>query len=343
MRCSRACGTPGGAKGGQVMLAFGPVPSRRLGRSLGINHIPPKVCTYSCLYCQVGRTSRLRARRCAFLDATTVAGAVRNKLEAADGSGEPVDYLTFVPDGEPTLDAGLGAMIEALRPLGVPIAVVTNGSLLDRADVRDELAAADWVSLKIDTVDEGRWRQVNRPHRRLHLPSILAGMREFSARFRGRLVTETMLLAGLNDSEAGLRATASFIGALKPATAYVAVPTRPPAEPWVKAATPASVTRAYEVFRALAGRAELLVGYEGDAFAATGDPREDLLAITAVHPMREQAVARLLKPTGAPAKVLAELLRRGDLVEVDYGGHHYLLHPTAPRAGSAPIRTGRRE
>ncbi len=341
MGCPRACRRPDGAKGGPDMIAFGPVPSRRLGRSLGINHVPPKVCTYSCLYCQVGRTSRLHVRRRRFLDATAVAKEVGRKLKAADNSGEHVDYLTFVPDGEPTLDAGLGLMIDALRPLGVPIAVVTNGSLLGRADVREELAVADWVSLKLDTVDERRWRQLNRPHRRLNLPSVLQGMQAFAAGFRGRLVTETMLLAGLNDSEAELRATASFVGGLKPATAYVAVPTRPPAEPWVKAATPTGVTRAYEVFRALAGRAELLVGYEGDAFASTGDPREDLLAITAVHPMREQAVARLLKPTGAPAKVVAELVRRGELVEVDYGGHQYFMRPTMRRDGNATIGKAR--
>lgn len=325
------------------MIAFGPVPSRRLGRSLGINHMPPKVCTYSCAYCQVGRTNRLRIKRRPFLSAATVAEAVEKKLEAAHRGGEPVDYLTFVPDGEPTLDAGLGLMIAALRPLGIPIGVVTNGSLLDLSDVRAELAGADWVSLKVDTVDEERWRQLNRPHRRLHLPSILEGIQQFAAGFRGRLVTETMLLAGLNDSEAELRRTASFVGGVKPATAYVAAPTRPPAEPWAKPATPSNVTQAYEVFRALAGGAELLVGYEGDAFAATDDPREDLLAITAVHPMRDRAVARLLDETGAPARVVAELVRRGELVEVDYGGHRYFVRPTraAPRrAGDAKMRRG---
>jgi wyosine [tRNA(Phe)-imidazoG37] synthetase (radical SAM superfamily) len=322
------------------MIAFGPVPSRRLGRSLGINHIPPKVCTYSCTYCQVGRTNRLRTSRGSFLSVAAVKAAVEKKLEAARRSGEPVDYLTFVPDGEPTLDAALGSMIEALRPLEVPIAVVTNGTLLGRADVREELAGADWVSLKVDTVDERRWRQVNRPHRRLHLPSMLEGIRVFAAGFRGRLVTETMLLARLDDSEAELRHTASFIGSLQPETAYVAVPTRPPAEPWVEPAAPANVTRAYEVFRTLVGRVELLVGYEGNAFTTTGGPQEDLLAITAVHPMREEAVARLLGRAGAHATLVAELVRRGELAAVDYGGHRYYLRPTR-RPGRQVFREGR--
>lgn len=314
------------------MIPFGPVPSRRLGRSLGINHIPPKVCTYSCVYCQVGRTTRLRTLRRAFRDPVDVARVVERRLEAAGRAGERVDYLTFVPDGEPTLDLGLGPMIRALRPLGVPIAVITNGSLLDREDVRGDLAEADWVSIKVDTVDSERWCQVNRPHGRLQLASILDGMHAFAADFAGRVATETMLLAGINDGETELRATASFIGGLRVHRAYLAVPTRPPAERWVRPAPAESVARAYEVFRGLAGKVELLVGYEGDEFAATGDPRQDLLSITAVHPMREQAVVRLLRQTGASWRVVDDLVRCGELVRVTYGGHSYVLRPTAREA-----------
>ena len=122
------------------MIAFGPIPSRRLGRSLGVNHIPPKVCTYSCVYCQVGRTSSLRIRRCAFYDPARVAEAVRERVAQARSSGEAVDFITFVPDGEPTLDINLGQEIARLRPLGIPIAVITNGSLLWREDVRADLS-----------------------------------------------------------------------------------------------------------------------------------------------------------------------------------------------------------
>lgn len=326
------------------MIAFGPVPSRRLGRSLGINHIPPKVCTYSCIYCQVGRTNRLLNRRSGFQDPGEVVAAVKAKVEAAREANEWIDYLTFVPDGEPTLDRTLGRMIRDLQPVGIPIAVVTNGSLLEREDVRSDLAGADFISLKVDAVDETMWRRINRPHGRLRLRRILDGMQEFAAAFRGRLVTETMVLAGLNDGESKLRTTASFIGDLSPAVAYVAVPTRPPAEPWVRPPSAGALTGAYEVFRALAGRVELLADYEGDAFSPTGDPREDLLGITAVHPMREQAVTRLLARTGASQSLPEELVRRGELLEVDYGGHRYYLRPIdnppphdgAPHDGGSP-------
>jgi len=315
---------------------FGPVPSRRLGRSLGINNIPPKVCTYSCVYCQLGRTLRLHVGRERFHEPAVLATAVEAKLTAAARRGERIDYLTFVPDGEPTLDANLGRAIRTLRPLGVPIAVISNGSLIDREDVREDVAEADWVSFKVDAVREVHWRCIDRPHGRLRLESILSGMREFAAGFSGALATETMLLAGVNDGEAELRATAAFVGELGPDTAYLAVPTRPPAERWVRPAAEPAIARAWEVFRAWHGRVELLVGYEGNAFASTGDPREDLLSITAVHPMREEAVRRLVERVGGGWGVVSELVDMGKLVVVTYGGHRYFLRPVgaATPAGS---------
>lgn len=309
------------------MIAFGPVPSRRLGRSLGINSIPPKVCSYSCVYCQLGRTLSCRMARRAFHRPEAIAAAVREKVESLLSAGEQADYLTFVPDGEPTLDMNLGATIRLLRPLGIPIAVISNGSLLDREDVRRDLAEADWVSFKIDTVSEETWRRVNRPHGNLDLGAILDGMREFATAFTGELVTETMVLADLNDGESELRATAEFVGELWPDTAFLAVPTRPPAESWARPTSEAALARAYETFRAWHSRVELLVGYEGDAFASTGDTREDLLSITAVHPMREGAVRKLVERAGTGWDAVTELVRQGKLVEVDYAGHRYFLRP----------------
>ncbi|HIC92765.1 MAG TPA: radical SAM protein, partial [Anaerolineae bacterium] len=127
------------------MKAFGPVPSRRLGRSLGVNNIPPKVCTYSCVYCQLGRTTGMQVKRQTFYRPGELLRDVEEKVRSARGAGEAIDYLTFVPDGEPTLDLGLGRAIELLRPLGIKIAVLTNASLLWREDVREELMRADWV------------------------------------------------------------------------------------------------------------------------------------------------------------------------------------------------------
>jgi len=307
------------------MIAFGPVPSRRLGQSLGINHIPPKTCTYSCVYCQVGHASRLRVARRAFYEPEEVRRAVYAKVEAARAAGETIDYLTLVPDGEPTLDANLGRIIALLRPLGRPIAVISNSSLSERADVRVDLGAADWVSLKVDAVDEVAWRRINRPHGRLQLAAILEGMCDFAASFQGRLVTETMLVAGVNDGEQAIEAVARFLARLRPAVAYLAIPTRPPAEPWVRAPTEEVVNRAYQQLAAAVEHVELLAGYEGNAFAATGDVAEDLLSITAVHPMRREAVLSVLARAGADWTIVQHLIDQERLLMVSYEGQQFYL------------------
>lgn len=241
-------------------LAFGPVPTRRFGNSIGISNITPKVCPYSCIHCPVGQTVRMETDRRAFQCADAVTRAVRVLLDEARDRGVPVDCLTFVADGEPTVDLSLGRAIHVLRTLGIPVAVITNGALLTSPGVRRELAEADVVSLKVDAVREQSWRRVNRPHRRLRLDAIKEGMLGFAESFDGMLMTETMLLGGVNDGLADLKDTAEFVGQLRPATAYLTVPLRGTAETWVIPATPKTVARAVELFRAQVPSVEVLTG-----------------------------------------------------------------------------------
>ncbi|MBN2565675.1 MAG: radical SAM protein, partial [Candidatus Eisenbacteria bacterium] len=229
------------------MRAFGPVPSRRLGKSLGVNNIPPKTCSYACVYCQVGRTTHARVERSEFYDPEELAAEIREKVERARRIGEPIDYITFVPDGEPTLDLHLGREIELLRPLGVKIAVISNASLIRRPDVREELALADWVSLKVDSADEEHWLKINRPVRTLSLAGIFEAMIRFAKDYDGDLVTETMLVRGLNDDEDELEGIAGFLSILTPGVAYLSVPTRPPVEPWVEIPDIETINRAYHI------------------------------------------------------------------------------------------------
>ena len=301
-------------------MTFGPVPSRRLGRSIGINHIPPKTCSYACVYCQVGLMSRLRAQPQPFYDVDEVVGAVRRRVEEARAAGERVDYLTFVPDGEPTLDAHLGRLIEQVKPLGIPVAVISNGSLLWRAEVREALWRADWVSVKVDAVWPDVWRRISRPHGSLRLPTVLEGMLTFARDFDGELATETMLVEGINDGDEHVAALADFLGQLSPALAYLGIPTRPPIEPWVMPPSEEIVNRTYQKFRARLEQVELLIGYEGNAFASSGRPAEDLLSITAVHPMREDAVEALLRKSGADMQTARDLVAAGQLVVTRYEG-----------------------
>jgi wyosine [tRNA(Phe)-imidazoG37] synthetase (radical SAM superfamily) len=265
----------------------------------------------------------MQVERQAFYEPEEILEAVRDKVEKVRRIREPVDYLTFVPDGEPTLDLDLGQDIELLRPLGIKIAVITNASLIWREDVREALMKADWVSLKVDATREAAWRQIDRPQGSLQLASILEGMLEFADAYRGELVTETMLVEGINVGDGSIRKIAEFLAQLQPARAYLAIPTRPPAEEWVQAPSEEFINRAYQILSNRVGQVEYPIGYEGNAFAFTGNVEEDLLSITAVHPMREEAVGEFLGRARADWPVVGRLMAQDQLVETEYEGARF--------------------
>jgi len=307
------------------MIAFGPVPSRRLGRSLGISNIPPKICTYSCVYCQLGRTNKLQVKRNAFYKPEDILKAVEEKIEKTKEVGGSIDYLTIVSDGEPTLDINLGREIELLSLLGIKIAVITNASLLWRKSVREALMKADWVSLKVDSPREGIWRMINRPHRTLNLASILDGMLEFARMYGGELATETMLVQGVNANTDHIEEITHFLIQLNPTKTYFSIPIRPPAEKWVQFPSEKAIIQAYQIVHERMGRVEYLIGYEGNAFAFTGNVEENLVSIMAVHPMREDAVREFLKRAKANWSVINHLIAQGQLIEMEYEGKRFYM------------------
>jgi wyosine [tRNA(Phe)-imidazoG37] synthetase (radical SAM superfamily) len=307
------------------MISFGPVPSRRLGQSLGINNIPPKICTYACVYCQVGKTVGMQVNRSHFYDPEEIYTDVRTRVEKAQKRSESIDYLTFVPDGEPTLDANLGRTIELLKPLGFKIAVITNGSLIWREDVRADLAKADCVSFKIDSIREKTWRRINRPQRALKSQAILGDMLKFADSYSGTLITETMLIKSLNDDTKSFREIARFLNHLQPVRAYLAIPTRPPAEKWVRPPEEDIINEAFQILNEKPYHVEYLIGYEGDAFVYTGDVERDLLSIMAVHPMREQAVSAFLKKAGEDWSIIRRMMASNAIIKTAYGGKKFYL------------------
>ena len=307
------------------MIAFGPVPSRRLGQSLGVNNIPAKICTYSCIYCQVGRTLQMQIKRKPFYNPGEILKEVEWKVKEAVARGEPIDYLAFVPDGEPTLDINLGKEIQLLKGLGIKIAVISNASLIWKDDVRDDLYKADWVSLKIDAVSEDIWRRIDRVHGLLRLEKILLGIKEFSKSYQGKLVTETMLIRDFNDTAPELEKLADFIAGIGPGKSYLSIPTRPPAESWVRPASERTINMAYQVFSEKSIDVEYLIGYEGNAFAFTGNVEEDLLSITSVHPMRKDAVNELLAKAKADWDAIEKLITQDKLIQLEYGNNKFYM------------------
>ena len=301
-------------------LTFGPVPSRRLGRSLGINNIPPKFCSYSCLYCQVGITAHKEVALRTFYQPDEILQAVKAQISAVRAAGEKIDYLTFVPDGEPTLDIQLGETIDLLRSLNIRIAVISNASLIWNEDIQTVLNKADLVSLKVDAVDEALWKKINQPHQSLKLSKILQGIETFAKQYQGELITETMLLAGINDSRESVSCVADFIEALQPDKAYISVPTRPTAQINISSPREEVIVQAYNIFSEKLAHVEYLIGYEGNAFAFTGNVEQCLLSITAVHPMREEAVNEMLLKAGKGWDFVQTLLDNNKLKKVEFAG-----------------------
>ena len=307
------------------MNIFGPVPSRRLGKSIGINNIPPKYCTYACVYCQLGKALKMSVKREEFFHPDDLYKQVEEKLQRTKEDGERVDYLTVVPDGEPTLDRNLGSLLQKLKKLNTKLAVITNASLLSDADVRDELSPADYVSVKVDSVDQSIWRKIDRPHPKLYLDDILDGVTAFSGQFSGKLVTETMLIKNLNDGPYSIQETANFISSLNPAEAYLGIPTRPPAEPWAVASEEVTINEAYQIYSEKIKHVEYLIGYEGNAFPFTGNLEEDILSITAVHPMREDAVMEYVQNAAGDFSSIEKLVESGQLIVSQYNNHRFYV------------------
>jgi wyosine [tRNA(Phe)-imidazoG37] synthetase (radical SAM superfamily) len=260
----------------------------------------------------------MREKRDTFYNSEEVFKETKHKVKEAKGKGEPIDYLAFVPDGEPTLDNNLGREIELLKGLGIKIAVISNASLIWREDVQDDLSRADWVSLKIDAITKDIWGRINRPHRSLQFDKILQGIVDFSNSFKGKLATETMLIQEITDNRKEFEMIADFIAGVKPDKAYISIPTRPPAEKWVRPATEHEINMAYQIFSKRSIDVEYLVGYEGNAFAFTGNTEDDLLSITSVHPMREDCISEFLKKANANWNIIEKLIEEDKLLELRY-------------------------
>lgn len=315
---------------------FGPVPSRRLGNSLGVNNIPPKHCSYACVYCQLGSPQHVLSERRPFKDPLEIATVIAGRVDELDRQGALPDFVTIVPDGEPLLDSGIGTLLtelqkikrrnprcrEIVRPR---IAVITNGSLLHHAETRRELRTADWISVKVDAPDDALWRKIDRPSRNLDFDTVLEGLRAFREEFTGFLATETMLVSEVNDDTDTLRSLASLISTIKPDISYLSIPTRPPAEEWVSAPEEERILQAYRIFADAQLKVELNTGYETGSFGITGKLEDDVLSTAAVHPIPEPALKEMVVAAKETWKTVESLLKRNLLLRKEYRGRTFYL------------------
>lgn len=322
---------------------FGPVPSRRLGQSLGIDTIPLKTCNWNCIYCQLGRTVPLQSERREYFPRGDILAEAREAL-AYHQPGE-IDWVTFVGSGEPTLHFGLGWLITRVKQLtDLPIAVITNGSLLYRWEVRKDLERADTVMPSLDAGSADLYRRINRPHPSATFERLVTGLMAFRRDYEGKLCIEVMLVRGLNDSEKALRDIAEVLRQIGPNEVHINLPIRPPAETWVQPADEEGLLRALSIFGDIA---KVVYPIEG-VFDLSGCDTiiEAILGIITRHPMSQEELVRTLAQW-APEQiddVLTELKVSGRAQVVErFGSQFWSAAPAhypdeEHSLASAPVR-----
>ena len=300
-----------------MQYVYGPIPSRRLGRSLGIDPIPLKTCNWNCIYCQLGRSLPLTNVRSEYIPRAAILAEIEETLAAPEIQAA-VDAVTFAGSGEPTLHSGLGWLVRAVKALTpLPVAVITNGALLYRTDVQDDLLAADIVLPTVSAGTPALHRRIHRPHPDASFAQLVAGLKAFRARYTGSLWVEVMLIRGLNDSELPLRQLAALLQQIQPDQIHLLLPDRPPAEPWVEAADPEGLLRA----AALLSTAAPVVPPLSPPIHTlrAGSLPEAIAGIVSRHPMSFQQLASALTdcPPAAICAALADLEAHGIVRPVD--------------------------
>ncbi len=216
-----------------MTYVFGPVPSRRLGQSLGIDTIPLKTCNWNCVYCQLGRSVPLRHERKAYFSAEAILREIEQCFQ--NPQMPAVDWVTFVGSGEPTLHSEIGWLLRQVKSLTEkPVAVITNGSLLYLPEVRQELQVADAVLPSLDAGNPSLYRKINRPYPRYTFERLIEGLIAFRKEYSGKYWVEVMLVSGLNDTAPALREIALLLEQIKPDEVHLNLPTRPAVEKWVQ-------------------------------------------------------------------------------------------------------------
>lgn len=302
---------------------FGPVPSRRLGLSLGVDLTPAKTCTYDCLYCQLGKTRKRVIEPCDLVPIEEVLRELRQRLEEV-----APDTITLSGSGEPTLHPRIGEVISLVKKTtGTRVAVLTNGSLLWRDEVRRALSGADLIMPTFSTAFEKTFRSIHRPHRDLRLTQILEGLRLLRKGFGGELFVEVMILRGFNDSDREIQALRDVLSGISPDRIQLNTVARPPADP---RALPIDRPRMEELKNLLGSTAEVITDPgQADRPLQIPSPEEAVLEMAGRRPVRVVDIVNgLQRPVAEADGLVKRLVREGLLVCKVHRGESYYSRST---------------
>jgi wyosine [tRNA(Phe)-imidazoG37] synthetase (radical SAM superfamily) len=290
---------------------FGPVPSRRLGVSLGIDLVPHKTCSLNCIYCECGATTDLTLERREYVPTDRIL----EELDDFLGPKPALDYITFSGSGEPTLHSGIGTIIRHLRTNHPEyrIALLTNGCLFFRKEVRDEVLGADVIVPSLDAATERAFRRIDRPPKGLDLPEIISGLVALRNEFSGQLWLEVFIVPGINDTDEELAALKRAIERIRPDKIQVNTLDRPGVVDWIRPATEEELAHVLDALHVpgteLIGRPAsrtALASFSGDVMDAilqTVRRRpctvEDLATVFGLHPNEINKYIQVLVEEGS--------------------------------------------
>jgi wyosine [tRNA(Phe)-imidazoG37] synthetase (radical SAM superfamily) len=302
---------------------FGPVPSRRLGRSLGVDLIPPKTCTYDCLYCEVGPTTHQTLQRISY----RTDAIIRELADYLKTPGPRPDVITLAGSGEPTLNLGLGLIIRQLKEMtDIPVTVLTNGALLYLPEVRRELAAADVVLPSLDAAREETYAAINRPLPELTLISLLEGLTAFRGEHRGQIWLEVMLLKGLNDTEEELALLRRAIQEIAPDKIQLNTAVRPVV---AAAARPLDQDEMEAAAAFLGGPVSVIASFNRADIAGEQCPDDAFVEMLSRRPMTATDLAQALGlPLGQVQAQLKRLKESGLISFNQYHDQEFYRHQT---------------
>lgn len=282
---------------------FGPVSSRRLGLSLGVDLIPYKTCTYDCIYCELGRTTHKTVDRREYIAKEEVLKQLWSHLRGLETAP---DYITIGGSGEPTLNSKIGEIITEIKgKVSIPVAVLTNGSLLFMEDVRRDIAQADVVLPSLDAVTEASFKVANRPVESLTIEKVINGMIDFRREYAGQIWLEILFLRGINDEASEIRRMKAIVGQIKPDTIQLNTVVRPPAEDY---AAPLTLDQLKNIKDVLGQGAEVIADFtKTQKFPPTGDLERDILTIIRRRPCTAEDISKSL---GAPGIEIAQAMER---------------------------------
>lgn len=303
-------------------VVVGPTKSRRLGLVIGINNIKPNICSYNCIYCPSGNKTCCSICTSNCISPYELHASLRNKLANSGKLKDKIKYLVFTGSGEPALDTALSKEILILREFGYKIAVFTNASLIWNGHVRENLIFADYVSIKIDTVNPETWLEINRPHKRLRYDLILDGIKQFSEMFKGNLSTETMLIKNINDNHEEIESLAKYLNKLKRDVSYFTIPVFPPQESSVRSPDTVNLGFLKQMINESIPHAILLQFPGNEDYLAMDDFEHELLGLLAIHPIEAETV-NLSANKEIDKTKLKEMIDRKIIEEVDFQGKKY--------------------